>query len=206
MRVLSVAKRLIKQLIGDKRSIALMFVAPVFVMYLLSAILTSATTTPNIDVVSAPDDYVTKLQSFANVNVALNEEIAMENLKDRSTDAYIIFNGNIPTITLEGADPSITGLVMNKLNNLSPNNALQKPEIKFLHGSMDMGTFDSMAPILIGFFIFFFVFLIAGVAFLRERISGTLDRILATPLKRGEIVLGYFLGFGLFVSIQTLIL
>ena len=61
MRVLSIAKRLIKQLRGDKRSIALMFVAPVFVMYLLSAILTSATTTPNLDVISAPDAYVTKL-------------------------------------------------------------------------------------------------------------------------------------------------
>lgn len=206
MRVLSIAKRLIKQLSGDKRSIALMFVAPVFVMYLLSAILSSATTIPNVDVISAPDNYVTKLQSFANVNMALSEEIALKNLKDKRIDAYIVFNGNKPTITLEGADPSITSLVMNKLNNLSPNNALQKPEIKFLHGSMDMESFDFMAPILMGFFIFFFVFLIAGVAFLRERISGTLDRILATPLKRWEIVLGYFLGFGLFVSIQTLIL
>ncbi|MGK0465714.1 ABC transporter permease [Clostridium sp.] len=206
MRVLSIAKRLIKQLRGDKRSIALMFVAPVFVMYLLSAILTSGTTTPNIDVISAPDEYVTKLQSLANVNKVNNEEIALKNLKDKSIDAYIIFNGNKQTITLEGADPSITSVVMNTLNKLSPNSALQKPEINFLHGSMDMGAFDSMAPILMGFFIFFFVFLIAGVAFLRERISGTLDRILATPLKRWEIVLGYFLGFGLFVSIQTIIL
>ncbi|MBK5241049.1 ABC transporter permease [Clostridium sp.] len=206
MRVLSIAKRLIKQLRGDTRSIALMFVAPVFVMYLLSAILTSGTTTPNIDVISAPDDYVTKLQSLANVNKVTNEEIALKNLKDKSIDAYIIFNGNKQTITLEGADPSITSTVMNTLNKLSPTSAMQNPEINFLHGSMDMGAFDSMAPILMGFFIFFFVFLIAGVAFLRERISGTLDRILATPLKRWEIVIGYFLGFGLFVSIQTIIL
>lgn len=206
MRVLSIAKRLIKQLRGDKRSIALMFVAPVFVMYLLSAILTSATTTPNIDVISAPDDYVTKLQSLANVSKVNNEEIALKNLNDKSIDAYIIFIKNKPTITLEGADPSITSLVMNTLNKISSNSVLQKPKINFLHGSMDMGSFDSLAPILMGFFIFFFVFLIAGVAFLRERISGTLDRILATPLKRWEIVIGYFLGFGLFVSIQTIIL
>jgi len=206
MRVLSIAKRLIKQLRGDKRSIALMFVAPVFVMYLLSAILTSATTTPNIDIISAPEAYVTKLQSLANITKVDNEEIALNNLKDKSIDAYIIFNGNIPKITLEGADPSITSLVMNTLNKLSTSSVMLKPEIVFLHGSKDMGSFDSMAPILMGFFIFFFVFLIAGVAFLRERISGTLDRILATPLKRWEIVLGYFLGFGLFVAIQTIIL
>ena len=206
MRVLSIAKRLIKQLRGDPRSIALMFVAPVFVMYLLSTILTSATKTPNLNVISAPDTYVTKLQTLANVSVVSSEEIALKNLNDKSIDAYIIFNRNKPKITIEGADPSITSLVMNTLNKLSMNSASQKPEITFLHGSKDMGAFDSMAPILMGFFIFFFVFLIAGVAFLRERISGTLDRILATPLKRWEIVIGYFLGFGMFVSIQTIIL
>jgi len=206
MRVLSIAKRLIKQLRGDKRSIALMFVAPVFVMYLLSSILTSSTTTPIIDVISAPDAYVTKLQSLATVSKVDSEAIALTDLKDKSIDAYIVFNGNNPQLTLEGTDPSITRLVMNMMNKLSANSTMQKPEINFLHGSMDMGAFDSMAPILMGFFIFFFVFLIAGVAFLRERISGTLDRILASPLKRWEIVLGYFLGFGLFVAIQTIIL
>jgi ABC-2 type transport system permease protein len=206
MRVLSIAKRLIKQLRGDKRSIALMFVAPVFVMYLLSAILTSGTTKPNLEVISAPDSYVKTLQNHAYVNKVDSEEIALKNLKDKKIDAYIIFKENKPKITLEGADPSITSLVMNMMNKISSSSAVQKTEITFLHGSMDMGVFDSMAPILMGFFIFFFVFLIAGVSFLRERISGTLDRILATPLKRWEIVLGYFLGFGLFVSIQTVIL
>ncbi|WP_298837013.1 ABC transporter permease [Clostridium sp.] len=206
MRVLSIAKRLIKQLRGDKRSIALMFVAPIFVMYLLSAILTSGATTPNIAIVSAPDIYVNKLQSLANVSKPYNEKIALKNLNNKSIDAYIVFSDNKQKITLDGADPSITSLVMTTLNKLSLDNTTQKPEINFLHGSMDMGAFDSMAPILMGFFIFFFVFLIAGVAFLRERISGTLDRILATPLKRWEIVLGYFLGFGSFVAIQTIIL
>lgn len=207
MRVLSIAKRLIKQLRGDKRSIALMFVAPVFVMYLLSAILGSATTTPNIDVISStPNAYVTKLQSLANVYQVGSEEIALKNLKDKNTDAYIVFKGNSPKITIEGADPAISSLVINTLNKLSNNSVSKKSEITFLHGSKDMGTFDSMAPILMGFFIFFFVFLIAGVAFLRERISGTLERILASPLKRWEIVLGYFLGFGSFVAIQTIIL
>src|SRR5665647_3799298 len=99
MRVLSIAKRLIKQLRGDKRSIALMFVAPVFVMYLLSAILTSSTTTPIIDVISAPDAYVTKLQNLATVSMVDNEEIALTNLKDKSIDAYIVFDGNNPKIT-----------------------------------------------------------------------------------------------------------
>jgi ABC-2 type transport system permease protein len=73
----------------------------------------------------------------------------------------------------------------------------------YLHGSEDMALFDYFGPVLIGFFIFFFVFLIAGVSFLRERTGGTLERILATPLKRWEIVVGYVIGFGIFTTFQA---
>ncbi|MNF95660.1 Inner membrane transport permease YbhR [compost metagenome] len=77
------------------------------------------------------------------------------------------------------------------------------PEITYLHGSSDMASFDSFGPVLIGFFSFFFVFLLAGVSFLRERTSGTLERLLATPIRRHEIVTGYLAGFGLFALLQA---
>lgn len=60
-------------------------------------------------------------------------------------------------------------------------------------------------PILIGFFVFFFVFLISGIALLRERTTGTLERLVATPIKRSEIVFGYLFGYGIFAVIQTII-
>ena len=44
------------------------------------------------------------------------------------------------------------------------------------------------------------------MSFLRERIGGTLERLLATPVTRGEIVLGYSLGFGLFATLQVAVL
>lgn len=225
MKTFIVANRLIKQILGDKRSIGLMFIAPVFVIFLLSIILTSAASKPNMDIVSAPDNFVVMLEKEAVVSKVDNEEIAIKHLKDKKSDAYIKFDGNNPTITVEGADPTITKLVMTTMNkvlsenmtatlkNLStmiktpkPIEIPQKPEVKFYFGSKDMEVFDSIAPLMMGFFIFFFVFLIAGVAFLRERISGTLDRILATPLKRSEIVWGYFYGFGLFIALQTIII
>ena len=53
-------------------------------------------------------------------------------------------------------------------------------------------------PALVGFFVYFFVYLLTGVSFLRERTGGTLERLMATPVSRGEIVIGYTLGFGLF--------
>jgi ABC-2 type transport system permease protein len=69
-----------------------------------------------------------------------------------------------------------------------------------------MDTFDNIGPFLIGFFTFFFVFLIAGVSFLRERTSGTLEKLLSTPLRRWEIVVGYVLGFGIFTTVQSAII
>ncbi len=49
------------------------------------------------------------------------------------------------------------------------------------------------------------MFLISGIALLRERTTGTLERLLATPILRREIVFGYLLGYGLFAVIQTII-
>jgi len=44
------------------------------------------------------------------------------------------------------------------------------------------------------------------VSFLRERIGGTLERLMATPVTRGEVVVGYILGFGLFATLQVAVL
>ena len=50
------------------------------------------------------------------------------------------------------------------------------------------------APAIVAFFLYFFVYLLTGVSFLRERTGGTLERLMATPVTRGEVVGGYTLG------------
>lgn len=81
-----------------------------------------------------------------------------------------------------------------------------KPEVNYLHGSKNFTMFDGLGPVLIGFFTFFFVFILSGVSFVRERLSGTLERLLSTPIKRWEIVVGYIIGFGIFAFIQSIII
>lgn len=76
----------------------------------------------------------------------------------------------------------------------------------YRYGDDDTGFFAKIVPILMGFFVFLFVFLISGLALLRERTSGTLDRLLATPVKRSEIVFGYMLGYGFISIIQSTII
>lgn len=65
---------------------------------------------------------------------------------------------------------------------------------------------NRVAPALLGVFAFFFTFILTGVSFLRERAQGTLERLLTTPVGRGDIMVGYLLGFLLFASVQSLIL
>lgn len=92
----------------------------------------------------------------------------------------------------------------NKIDNIK----VTSPEINIenYYGNDDMNTLDYIGPLLIGLFIFFFVFLISGVSFLRERTTGTLERLLATPIKRYEIVAGYLVGFGIFTIVQSAII
>jgi ABC-2 type transport system permease protein len=68
------------------------------------------------------------------------------------------------------------------------------------------GTLDYIAPALLATLALFFGFLLTGISFLRERSQGTLERLMASPVSRLDIVLGYLLGFFLFALLQTLII
>ncbi|MCT3282511.1 ABC transporter permease [Lactiplantibacillus pentosus] len=75
----------------------------------------------------------------------------------------------------------------------------------YIYGSSDSTFFENFLPIFLGFFVFFFVFLISGISLLNERTTGTLSRLLATPIRRSEIICGYLIGYGCFAIIQTLV-
>jgi ABC-2 type transport system permease protein len=61
-------------------------------------------------------------------------------------------------------------------------------------------------PAILATLVLFFGFLLAGIAFLRERSQGTRERLMASPVSRRDILVGYLLGFLLFAMVQTLIL
>jgi len=76
----------------------------------------------------------------------------------------------------------------------------------YLYAGESFDTMDYVAPVYIAFLAFFFVFLLTCVSFLRERSQGTMERLLATPANRLEIVLGYIAGLGLFALIQVTVI
>jgi ABC-2 type transport system permease protein len=68
------------------------------------------------------------------------------------------------------------------------------------------GVLDYIAPALLATLALFFGFLLTGISFLRERSQGTLERLMASPLSRLDIVVGYLCGFFIFALAQTLII
>jgi len=65
--------------------------------------------------------------------------------------------------------------------------------------------FDRVGLTMIGIFPFVVMFLVTSIAMLRERTSGTLERLLTTPLARLDLLLGYGAAFGIMAALQALI-
>lgn len=65
--------------------------------------------------------------------------------------------------------------------------------------------FDSIGAALLGVFPFVVMFIVTSVATLRERTSGTLERLLTTPLGKGDFMIGYALAFGVMAVVQALV-
>ncbi|MGF7228678.1 MAG: ABC transporter permease [Candidatus Saccharibacteria bacterium] len=63
--------------------------------------------------------------------------------------------------------------------------------------------FDAIGAPLLGIFPFVVMFLVTSVAMLRERSSGTLERLLTMPIAKLDILLGYAGAFGLLAIIQA---
>ncbi|GGI43149.1 transport permease protein [Paenibacillus marchantiophytorum] len=208
MRIRAIIVRILRQFFHDKRTLMMMLVAPMLILFLMSLVFNGSTYAPKLGTVDAPAPFIQKLVDLgAEVNPYTAEE-AQSKLAGSHLDAYIVMQGAVPQVTLEGSDPAKNKAVLFLLQKALQNAALpsagtQAPTITYLHGSANMAAFDNLGPVLIGFFVFFFVFLLSGVSFLRERTGGTLERLLASPLRRWEIVVGYILGFGIFTTLQA---
>ena len=65
--------------------------------------------------------------------------------------------------------------------------------------------FDRAGPALLGVFPMVVMFVVTSVATLRERQSGTLERLLTTPLGKADLMIGYALAFAALAVVQALV-
>jgi len=63
--------------------------------------------------------------------------------------------------------------------------------------------FQSIGVPLLGLFPFVAMFIVTSITMLRERTTGTLERLLTTPIARGDLLAGYGIAFALFAAVQA---
>ncbi|AWN18083.1 ABC transporter permease [Streptococcus sobrinus] len=248
MRILAISKRIIKEMLRDKRTLALMFVAPIIIMWLLNVMFSANTTTDvTIARVDTSGQVVKNLQDTKHVTLKNYTSLkqAKADMKTGQVDAVLTQKGDKELkVRYANTDATKTTMIRQVLKaaiakdstsqladgmkqlttklkqiqaSLPPQMQTQKPlasqqvskvslKESYNYGDKDSNFFNKMIPIMMGFIVFFFVFLISGMALLKERTSGTLDRLLATPVKRSDIVFGYLLAYGLLAVVQTLVI
>lgn len=247
MRIKSMVSRIIKQIINDKRTLALMLFAPLILLALMNFLFNSTSTkNPTLGVQNIDKNLVDTLKdNDIDIKEYKNHNDIKDKIKTDDLDAFVYMNDDTLKVTFENSDPltsteisakikgavskikvedivSISkkqGEIIKKqakalalLGNVNPEKPnLTKPsdltiDSSYIYGNENTTIFDTMIPVLIGFFVFFFVFLISGISLVKERTSGTLDKLLSTPIRRSEIVFGYLIGYGLFAILQTIII
>ena len=65
--------------------------------------------------------------------------------------------------------------------------------------------YDSIGASLLGVFPFVIMFIVTSVSTLRERTGGTLERLMTTPLGKGDLMVGYAIAFGVVAIVQSII-
>ncbi|CAJ1229151.1 ABC transporter permease [Lactiplantibacillus xiangfangensis] len=272
MRTIAIMNRVLKELFRDKRTLALMFFAPILIMLLMSVIFnTNSSTDVTVGTVSVSHKLNQQMADIKHVTVKKydTKRAAKQALAKENIDAIVKKNGNDYSLTYANTDSTKTATVKLAFRNAvtatsikqlksalkkstkatvkmqAQLRAVQKqqattaktggravaakrvastkatstttatkstsqktPKITnhYVYGDKDTGYFAKMLPILMGFFVFFFVFLISGMALLKERTTGTLERLLATPVRRASIVFGYMLSYGILAVIQTILI
>ena len=230
-RVRALVRRVTVELRRDRPSLALLFIAPIVVTGLFTFILRDASG-PNLRVAIASggsgpaaalisgrlDGALTG--AGMTVTQAASVDAARSAVQDGSASIAILLpadlapaKGSTITLLTKGLDPSgdagqlaavsqaILGGIASSMGTALPSLAHQT-----VYGTPSSDPMAPFAPAIVAFFVYFFVYLLTGVSFLRERTGGTLERLMATPVTRGEVVTGYILGFGLFAMLQVAIL
>jgi ABC-2 type transport system permease protein len=208
----------------------MLFVVPVVLLSLLGYIIRGSDSSVTLGIADqggspATERLIERIRSddriaLRPVNLSDSPESILET---EGVDGILILEDSetpapIPQMRLlvEGSNPGEAATIAQVLRETIPSFTLQEVsdgrasaidlETSFLHGGLEFDQLDFLAPVFIGFFAFFLVFLLTSVSFLRERMQGSIERLLVSPISRTEIVTGYMAGFTIFAALQSAII
>lgn len=145
----------------------------------------------------------------------LGEQLLEERFDGKRGRIDFYLEGSRPTLTasvvesvasvMDDLASSLPVVIDSSCSAFCANSVNIKPldlEEHYLYGSEDYRLIDFFLPVFPPFFVFFFTFLISTITFQRERVRGTLERLLIAPVSFTQIVLGYVGGFIIFSGCQ----
>jgi ABC-2 type transport system permease protein len=253
-RVLTLARRVMRQVLRDRRTVGLIIIGPMFVLSLGAVLFRSEPAEIPLGVINEDQGLSIPLMGTVEMGQRIINELSANDtftvvfldrqevdarLRDGTVQGVIVFPGDFSTkfqenrqveidLRLEGSNPTRSMMIIARVTESSmksladligagfglPGTTQTDGEAalpvvvqaSYLFAGEEFDTMDFVAPVYIALLAVFFVFLLSCVSFLRERSQGTMERLLATPATRMEIVLGYMLGLGLFAIIQVAVI
>lgn len=224
-RILAITRRLLQQFRHDRRTLALMFGAPLIILALFGYLLRGGGSVPKMGIVNNDSGplggvVVSSLEQSSLVSAStMSSQDADSKLRSGEIAGYAILPADFSSqlqarqitiqVDLEGSQPGLSQSIVQAVTQSFTALAGQAGvhfsiQRIFLYGGASFDTLDYFGAAFIGLVVFFLVFIITIVSFLRERSQGTLERLMASPLRRPEIVIGYMLGFTVLALIQAI--
>lgn len=223
-RTFAITVRLLAGFRRDHRTLGILFVTPIIVLGLFTLLFRTDAPLPRVGVAGTGQGPVAEAMTAAIeadstitvTGLAAGDDIdAMVRRGD--LDAAIVIPaigaGGDATlqVVVEGTDQRVAAIVPAALQRAmiagvasAQGGPPVEVEVRPLYGDGDLDTLDFIGGPFIGLLVFFIVYVVTSISFLRERSAGTLERLMASPLRRAEIVVGYMLGFLALALVQAI--
>jgi len=244
-RIMAVSRKVFRDVANDKRSLAMLFLAPIFAMCVFGVAFSGDVENVNVIVINQDQgftppmgetvylskDVINNLNTTTlNIENMTSVDDARAKVENGQASAVIIFPENFSKnavlksqnqsypdsaeITIEG-DDSVTNIknaILKTVNTALSDTLTQKgftPAIKVtsdpIYG-LNAEFIDFFVPGILAFVVYLLTTILTLITFVAERSNGTLERVLATPVTEGEVVLGYAVTFGTFGILQVALL
>ncbi|MEN6328724.1 MAG: ABC transporter permease [Methanobacteriaceae archaeon] len=244
-RIMAVSRRVFRDVANDKRSLAMLFLAPIFAMCVFGVAFSGDVEGVNVIVVNQDQGFTTAPGSTTylsekiishmdtkvlNIQNMSNLDDARQKVIDGQASAVIIFPENFSKnaimktrnpsypdsaeIIIQG-DDSITNTknaILKTVNEALSDTLTAEginPALKVtsdpIYGK-DAEFIDFFVPGILAFVVYLLTTILTLIIFVGEKANGTLERVLASPVTEGEVVMGYAITFGTFGIIQVALL
>ncbi|MDP4120745.1 MAG: ABC transporter permease, partial [Bacillota bacterium] len=163
MKTLNIARRIIRQIFNDKRSLALFLIAPGAIFTVVLFLVGDSGYQPSVAAANVQPVIVEKIEAQGVTVKTVTLDEGKQLVEDEQTDALIYSENGGLTLLFRSYDATKTGLVQKSvadaLRSLSPGASMQT---EYLYGETGSSTFDSIGYAMLGVIAFFVTFIIAG--------------------------------------------